>query len=143
LPLDRDEVIKAALEAGQTGAQAETTWRKRLEQRGQHKAGHIDPSFVGIMLEAIDKRDAKFFADAAAALRKIARDGTIIPDDREERALASFVGAALRKNPARTFRLAELLDSVKWRGPAPSERNLKRLCAKLGVPQPRGRPSKK
>lgn len=86
---------------------------------------------------AIERRDAKFFSDASNGLARIQANGTLAVDSPHESALLGFV------NWSRKYTLMGLMDTVPWRKwglGCPSERELKRMCSKLGIPMKVGRP---
>lgn len=125
------------MEAERDGVSIEVALQAR-RARGREE---IPAPFLDWMLDAIDRRDAKFFSDAAKMLARLNAKGQIDCHDKEEAALAFHTSDVLSRQKNHRFTLSELreIDWRAWQTTQPSERNLKRLAQKLGVPMRRGR----
>jgi len=115
------------------------------EQRNlARKPGGSHEILWPMILEAIDKRDARFFRDIANALEILRPDGTVKADDPREAALCNYVMDVLSKHPNHLFRIAELKDAPwsEWHTTEPARKTLADYARKLDIPMQLGRPKK-
>ena len=118
------------------------------EVLAEKKSEPLDPLFVPFLTDAIDRRDATFFADFAAALTRFKNADEIDYAEPREVAFYIYVGALLWGNPGYKFTKSELWE-IQWgkdengQSYAPSDRELDRLIQKFSAPMLQGRPRKK